>query len=780
MIHYKAIGRVLFLIVIIMTIPAVFAGDVDEMGNLDSISSIDASSTANGNSFQELQDMINAADEGSTIYLTNNYAYDDTFATDGINIYKSITIEGNSFTIDGLNKARIFNVFSENVVLNNITFANGHNQDGGAIMFNGYVSNSQITNCNFINNTAENEGGAIYFPSSVTDTLFDHLQFINNSAERVGGGIFLQYPTYNNFTECLFSNNAAVLGASIYTSDVVENSVFENLNFINNHAEESAGGLYMYAGCENSVFRNINFINNSANVGGAFNSMYFAVRSSFKNITSINNSGRDGGAINFALPIYYCEFDDLLFINNHASNGGAMQFGEMISGSSFNNIKFINNSADYGGAVFTSVDVRNSIFNNSVFINNRAINGSAFYAHGLIIGNLFNKINFSNNIAENAGTFYFLYYKSIDNVFNDTLFQNNVAQQGSAIFFEQVSNNTIVNNTVFINNTAYLGSLIYYIDGVVQIIGCEFYNNTGNNTDIIRKDPHMDVIVDDSITFGEILNASVYLPMDATGNITVSVDGTEVMNLNVTGAATFIHLENLPAGSHLINIIYNGDYYYEPASNITEVVVNRRETFISADSRSFDVNDVKLVDVTLKTSDNAVVDRLVTMLVDGKSYIARTDDNGVAMFTIQLAKEGGYPAIIKFDGDSTYLPSNNDIMITIVNSQVIPSGDNPIAPNYKMTESSKGISIQLIKLVIFGKTYFAQMDDNGVARFTVELDDGSECEVTIEFVNGSPNNSFKLTIGNESYSSEIDSNGVARFTIDFPHGDESEAIVEFV
>ena len=861
-IKYKTISALLFLIVIIMLTPAVFAGDVNDADDLNSANPIDTCSIANENSFQDLQNMIGAADEGSTVYLTGNYIYDDTFTSEGINISKSITIEGNSFTIDGLNKSRIFNVFAKNVVLNNITFANGHSEDGGAVIFNNYVSKSKITNCNFIDNIADNMGGAVYFASYSMDVVLDNLKFINNmasyggavmfdgavvnatinrsvfrnnvvsepgfggaigacnlfvdsiisnsnftsnsaqydggavylgsevsgcafnnnrfvdnSARYSGGGIYVYYSNHNNFTDSYFANNSANMGGGMCLRDMSFFTVLDHLDFIDNHAKDSAGGLYIYCGCENSVIQNINFINNSGHLGGAFNILNYVVESSFKNITSINNSAVQSGAINFNLPVYDSEFDNLIFINNSADDmGGAIYFEEMIAGCSFNNFKFINNSAERGGAFFVRVDTKNNIFSNFDFINNHAVNGSAFYAHGIIRNNLFDNINLFNNVAENAGTFYFEYYMTIDNVFTGSLFQNNVANQGSALYFEVTSDETTLSNADFINNTAYLGSLIYYTDGTVNLINCRFYNNTGNNTDRIQFDPYMNVTMDDSITFGEILNASVDLPEDASGIITVSVDGNEVLELKVKKSTIFIPLENLTAGTHLINITYSGSYYYLPASSITEVIVNKKKTSISAYSISFNVTDVKSVNAILKTSDDVVADRLVTMIVDGKSYDARTDDNGVARFTIQLTKDGKYPALIKFDGDSIYAPSSKDIMITVV-GQIIPDDNDSFAPGYKVTKSFKA-QLKIVKLTIFGKDYFAVMDDDGIARFTIELDDGSKYEIAVEFVDDSPNDLFKLTIGDEIYTEHVDSNGIAKFDIAFPNGTE-EVIVEF-
>ena len=79
--------------------------------------------------FKDLQIKIDATGEGGTINLTNDYTYNGT--DEEININKSITINGNGFTINSLGNSRIFNIkASSNIFLNNITFVNGKSDLG--------------------------------------------------------------------------------------------------------------------------------------------------------------------------------------------------------------------------------------------------------------------------------------------------------------------------------------------------------------------------------------------------------------------------------------------------------------------------------------------------------------------------------------------------------------------------------------------------------------------------------------------------------------------------
>ena len=77
---------------------------------------------------------------GSTIYLENDYYYDEGFSTDGILIEnEGLTIDGKGHTLNGMSKSRIFHFYSSsssnhNAVLKNITFYNGYTEsDGGAL-----------------------------------------------------------------------------------------------------------------------------------------------------------------------------------------------------------------------------------------------------------------------------------------------------------------------------------------------------------------------------------------------------------------------------------------------------------------------------------------------------------------------------------------------------------------------------------------------------------------------------------------------------------------------
>ena len=100
-------------------------------------------------SFTALQAIIDNAAAGSTITLDRNYkfysSYDIAYER-GITIANGLTIYGSGYTIDGSNRASIFNIQGA-AVLYDINFINGNGpyQNGGAI----YIGGGGIPNGDF-------------------------------------------------------------------------------------------------------------------------------------------------------------------------------------------------------------------------------------------------------------------------------------------------------------------------------------------------------------------------------------------------------------------------------------------------------------------------------------------------------------------------------------------------------------------------------------------------------------------------------------------------------
>jgi predicted outer membrane repeat protein len=120
------------------------------------------------------------------LYLPYDFKYipeiDGSSYLEGIDIYPNpvFTINGNGHIIDGANSVRIFRIWGDTVILNNITFVNGNASFGGALTIDTY--HTYINDCTFENNTALKFGGAIYISSDM-DVAITNSTFKGNKAD---------------------------------------------------------------------------------------------------------------------------------------------------------------------------------------------------------------------------------------------------------------------------------------------------------------------------------------------------------------------------------------------------------------------------------------------------------------------------------------------------------------------------------------------------------------------------------------------------------------------
>lgn len=199
--------------------------------------------------FNQLQNLINGANDGDTISLSTDYV-----GSGEININKHLTIDGNDHSIDASYSSRIFKINADNVFLKNIKFLNGNSADfGGAIYSNHPL---KIDNCEFVNNHASYGGGAIYSFTSIdiTNSIFRkntaendgaillesskaylyNDKFIENSANWASGALSSIYESNTTVDSCTFIDNVA----SQYASAICAHN---ELNVINSNFKSSNG-----------------------------------------------------------------------------------------------------------------------------------------------------------------------------------------------------------------------------------------------------------------------------------------------------------------------------------------------------------------------------------------------------------------------------------------------------------------------------------------------------------------------------------------------------------
>jgi hypothetical protein len=115
-----------------------------------------------------------------------------------------------------------------------------------------------------------------------------------------------------------------------------------------------------------------------------------------------------------------------------------------------------------------------------------------------------------------------------------------------------------------------------------------------------------------------------------------------------------INLKN--AGTYTFAVAYLGDDEYNGSFIVAKIVVNKQKASLTVPAKTYKASaKTKTITATFKSaSGKAVNGKKITFTVNGKTYTALTDKNGVAKVNVRISKKGSYKVTAKFAGDSTY------------------------------------------------------------------------------------------------------------------------------
>ena len=174
-------------------------------------------------------------------------------------------------------------------------------------------------------------------------------------------------------------------------------------------------------------------------------------------------------------------------------------------------------------------------------------------------------------------------------------------------------------------------------------------NSTTFNVDKIK--PPIEVTPKD-IFVGDDEPIVVTLPGDATGKVTITVDGRKYSAPVIGGKAIF-EIPGLKAGKYTVDAIYSGDEKYLPTSGIKAFKVSKVKPDITIDAPDITVG--KDGKVTVTVPDDAT--GIITIEIDGKRYSAPVKD-GKAIFIIPNLKVGKHDIKAFYSGDDKYISTN--------------------------------------------------------------------------------------------------------------------------
>ena len=608
----------------------------------------------NDGTFSDVQNGINQAQSGDTIYLNNHtftgsgseisvaggwFSNKDEITIDGsINPNKGGT--GNEMsTLDAKSSSRVFNIGASSITLKNIIITNGkysgRDANGAGVYSSGsnlVLENCVISNCEASSSSRGDVHSALYSENTVT---LSRCTLVNNKATSTYNTVTNSYVVRTasfdgSMTDCIVRDNyVSSIGAMAIGITIVGSSSnkVSNTKFMNNYATSTNGNAFGAALQVLGTVSNCTFEYNQANSdvnNSHAGALCFRPGSTVYNCTFIGNIAYRGAATTFHAS---GELKDCIFINNTATGfGGAISTG--YDGTTGQKVKISNsyfegNTAPIGGAITTHGN--DITVDNSTFISNKAADdGGAVYVvdDGITVLNS----NFRNNSAKNyAGA---IYVKGNNVKIQNATFVNNSAHFEGAVRVE--GNYVYVLNTTFIGNKAISDGVSKSQAGALGIHGNNvnidssyFANNTaeGDAGAICVKGSHIKVTNSQFYSnhadpFNNDLNTGLGGAIYTVGNNVTYDNAIFRYNTAVNGSALFVDgvasLKNIvfyrnQAYTYALPIIVqNPKTPYGVTVNVTVVIIGGNN-IANAIHHVGQLNDISFDNVTYLFNVNGTI-----------------------------------------------------------------------------------------------------------------------------------------------------------------------------
>lgn len=243
------------------------------------------------------------------------------------------------------------------------------------------------------------------------------------------------------------------------------------------------------------------------------------------------------------------------------------------------------------------------------------------------------------------------------------------------------------------------------------------------NYTIIPVDPDMNVTMP-TIFENETTDIPVQLPANATGNVTLIVDGEVVDTKEVINGSAILNLPPLKEGDYNITVNYTGDIYYLPQSGEFNVSVEETVVVIADDlTKYFSAPDRFIVNVT-DSKGNILANKTVIITLNGNNYTRHTNENGSSSIAINLGP-GEYKVLVTVDNRT--FTRTITILSTVNGTDIVKFFRNG-TQYYATFKDAEGNYLPNGTAVVFninGVMYTRYIKgDEGLAKLNINLPEG--------------------------------------------------------
>lgn len=625
--------------------------------------------------FETIKQGIDNSINGSTIYLSEG-----EFEGFNLTIDKTLTIEGKTdkTIIDAKNIARIFIMNSDaKLTLIGLNLINGNIiADGAGVGGSIYNNGGELTliNCTIKDSYADMYGGAIFNNNGKLTIIKSNI--INNSAVQYGGAIYSSgiteieksYFRENHITAEKGVGGAIACGGIAHIEDTV---------FFKNYAIYSAGAILSLA---NTTINNCSFINQTTEyTGGAISNHNYMI---INNSQFINGYSRFYAAAILAPPSgqhVVTEVYNTVFDGNHVTNHAAVSNNFKDTELKMENCALVNN-------YILTMGVKGY---GDVALDDNASLLYCWWGQNEI-GNYYSPHSDAWEAWKiNASKWLIMTFTSSNEIIDQD--KNNVLTVSLHQFFDNetkeiydydedinlplsvkfyTSTGKVIDNVIMKNGTAVLN---YKPELNVRYVYAQLNNQT-LNISVKMKDESKLIV--NNLTKYYLENKPLTIRLTDSNNLSltektviIKISGKEYQKKTDTKGMINLGIDLSP-GTYNAVISFEDDDYRNQKKTV-KITILKNKPSINAKNKSFkDKTKIKKYSVVLKNSlGETLKNKKVTLKVNGKTYNAKTDANGKAVFKInKLTKKGTFSATISYAGDKSYSKVNKKVKITVKQS----------------------------------------------------------------------------------------------------------------
>jgi hypothetical protein len=165
-------------------------------------------------------------------------------------------------------------------------------------------------------------------------------------------------------------------------------------------------------------------------------------------------------------------------------------------------------------------------------------------------------------------------------------------------------------------------------------------NTTNISFNVTKVDGTVEVEIGDAVAGGNMV-VKVTVPDDAGGNVTVMIDNQTVITQEVKGGENTIVVSNVPEGTHTVTTVYSGDDKYE-SKTVTKVIVVNPSIIVPGKTTRAINSPYDYQAEFFDKDGNVLVNTDVQFVINGVTYTARTDIEGIARLTTSHLGLGDY------------------------------------------------------------------------------------------------------------------------------------------